>query len=234
SATGLGVLLMATLFPVMVNVGISRGAAAAICASPAAIILSPTYGDVVLAAKAAEMPMIDFAFKPTMPISIAAIIGMAIAHYFWQRYLDKKENVSHEMLDVNEITTTAPAYYAILPFTPILGVLIFDGKWGPQLHIITLLVLCMLIAAVLEFVRGFDTKKVFAGLDVAYRGMADAFANVVMLLVAAGVFAQRLSTIGFIQSLISIATSFGSASIILMMVLVILTMLAAVTTGSGN
>lgn len=40
SATGLGVLLMATLFPVMVNVGISRGAAAAICASPAAIILS--------------------------------------------------------------------------------------------------------------------------------------------------------------------------------------------------
>ncbi len=41
---------------------------------------------------------------------------MAIAHFFWQRYLDKKENVAHEMLDVNEITTTAPAFafYAIL------------------------------------------------------------------------------------------------------------------------
>jgi DcuC family C4-dicarboxylate transporter len=25
---------------------------------------------------------------------------MAIAHFFWQRYLDKKENISHEMLDV--------------------------------------------------------------------------------------------------------------------------------------
>lgn len=234
SATGLGVLLMATLFPVMVNVGISRGAAAAICASPAAIILSPTSGDVVLAAKAAEMPLIDFAFKTTLPISIAAIIGMAIAHFFWQRYLDKKENISHEMLDVAEITTTAPAFYALLPFTPIIGVLIFDGKWGPQLHIITILVICMLLAAVLEFVRGFNTQNVFSGLEVAYRGMADAFAGVVMLLVAAGVFAQGLSTIGFIQSLISIATSFGSASIILMLVLVILTMLAAMTTGSGN
>lgn len=93
------------------------------------------------------------------------------------------------MLDVAEITTTAPSFYAILPFTPIVGVLIFDGKWGPQLHIITILVLCMLIAAVLEFVRGFNTQKVFSGLEVAYRGMADAFANVVMLLVAAGVFA---------------------------------------------
>lgn len=90
SATGLGVLLMATLFPVMVNVGISRGAAAAICASPAAIILAPTSGDVVLAAQASEMSLIDFAFKTTLPISIAAIIGMAIAHFFWQRYLDKK------------------------------------------------------------------------------------------------------------------------------------------------
>ncbi len=89
SATGLGVLLMATLFPVMVNVGISRGAAAAICASPAAIILSPTSGDVVLAAKAAEMSLIDFAFKTTLPISITAILGMGVAHFFWQRYLDK-------------------------------------------------------------------------------------------------------------------------------------------------
>ncbi|VEB62192.1 C4-dicarboxylate transporter DcuC [Salmonella enterica subsp. enterica] len=60
---------------------------------------------------------------------------------------------------------------------------------GPQLHIITILVICMLLAAVLEFVRGFNTQNVFSGLEVAYRGMADAFAGVVMLLVAAGVFA---------------------------------------------
>lgn len=118
---------------------------------------------------------------------------MAIAHFFWQRYLDKKEHISHEMLDVSEITTTAPAFYAILPFTPIIGVLIFDGKWGPQLHIITILVICMLIASILEFIRSFNTQKVFSGLEVAYRGMADAFANVVMLLVAAGVFAQGLA-----------------------------------------
>lgn len=234
SATGLGVLLMATLFPVMVNVGISRGAAAAICASPAAIILAPTSGDVVLAAKASEMPLIDFAFKTTLPISIAAIICMAIAHFFWQRYLDKKENVSHEMLDVSEIKTNAPSFYALLPFTPIIGVLIFDGKWGPELHIITVLVICILAAAIIEFLRGFDAQKVFVGLEVAYRGMADAFASVVMLLVAAGVFAQGLSTVGFISSLIDLAQSFGTGGIVMMMVLVVITMLAAMTTGSGN
>ncbi|HEN3620753.1 TPA: anaerobic C4-dicarboxylate transporter DcuC [Yersinia enterocolitica] len=234
SATGLGVLLMATLFPVMVNVGISRGAAAAICASPAAIILAPTSGDVVLAAKASEMPLVDFAFKTTLPISIAAIVCMAIAHFFWQRYLDNKSQEKHEMMDVNDITTNAPSFYAILPFTPIIGVLIFDGKWGPELHIITVLVICMLIAAVIEFLRSFNAKTVFTGLEVAYRGMADAFATVVMLLVAAGVFAQGLSTVGFISGLIGLAQSFGTGGIIMMLVLVAITMLAAMTTGSGN
>ncbi|CNF74259.1 anaerobic C4-dicarboxylate transporter DcuC [Yersinia enterocolitica] len=234
SATGLGVLLMATLFPVMVNVGISRGAAAAICASPVAIILAPTSGDVVLAAKASEMLLVDFAFKTTLPISIAAIVCMAIAHFFWQRYLDNKSQEKHEMMDVNDITTNAPSFYAILPFTPIIGVLIFDGKWGPELHIITVLVICMLIAAVIEFLRSFNAKTVFTGLEVAYRGMADAFATVVMLLVAAGVFAQGLSTVGFISGLIGLAQSFGTGGIIMMLVLVTITMLAAMTTGSGN
>ncbi|MFS7194807.1 anaerobic C4-dicarboxylate transporter DcuC [Rahnella inusitata] len=238
SATGLGVLLMATLFPIMVNVGISRGAAAAICASPAAIILSPTSGDVVLAAQAANMPLVDFAFKVTLPISIAAIVAMAVAHFFWQRYLDKRDTselvgaVDSNKDDVVE--TNAPAFYAILPFTPIIGVLIFDGKWGPNLHIITILVICMLLTALIETVRNRSGKIVFAGLDVAYRGMADAFANVVMLLVAAGVFAQGLSTVGFISSLIGLAQNFGSGSIIMMLVLVVITVLAAMTTGSGN
>ncbi|PLY38655.1 anaerobic C4-dicarboxylate transporter DcuC [Pectobacterium carotovorum] len=234
SATGLGVLLMATLFPIMVNVGISRGAAAAICASPVALILSPTSGDVVLAAQASQMKLVDFAFKATLPISIMAIVCMAVAHFFWQRYLDNKANVSHEILDVSEITTDAPRFYAILPFTPIMGVLVFDGKWGPELHIITVLVICMVLAAVLEFVRSFNAKKVFDGLDVAYRGMADAFSSVVILLVAAGVFAQGLGTIGFISGLIGLAQSFGSGGLVIMLVLVAITMLAAMTTGSGN
>ncbi|EON87732.1 MULTISPECIES: anaerobic C4-dicarboxylate transporter DcuC [Plesiomonas] len=234
SATGLGVLLMATLFPLMVNVGISRGAAAAICASPAAIILSPTSGDVVVAANAAGLDLIDFAFKTTLPISIVAILCMAVAHFFWQRYLDNKEGVSHERLDVSEIQVNAPSFYAILPFTPIIGVLIFNGDLGPKLHIITILVICMIMTALIEFIRKFSAQEVFKGLEVAYRGMADAFASVVMLLVAAGVFAQGLTTVGFINNLLGLAQSFGNGGFVMMMVLVIITTLAAFTTGSGN
>ena len=235
SATGLGVLLMATLFPVMVNVGISRGAAAAICASPISIILSPTSGDVVLSAEISKIPLGEFAFGTALPVSIFAILGIAVAHFFWQRYLDKKEGVQVERINADEIKTTAPNYYAILPLLPIIGVLIFDGKWGlPNLHIVTVMVLCFIITATVDFLRSFNAKQTFDNLVVAYRGMADAFAGVVMLLVAAGVFAQSLSTIGFITNLIASAQSFGGSAFFMMLVLAVITILATMATGSGN
>lgn len=235
SATGLGVLLMATLFPVMVNVGISRGAAAAICASPISIILSPTSGDVVLSAEISKIPLGEFAFGTALPVSIFAILGIAVAHFFWQRYLDKKEGVQVERINADEIKTTAPNYYAILPLLPIIGVLIFDGKWGlPNLHIVTVMVLCFIITAAVDFLRSFNAKQTFDNLIVAYRGMADAFAGVVMLLVAAGVFAQSLSTIGFITNLIDSAQTFGGSAFFMMLVLAVITILATMATGSGN
>ena len=235
SATGLGVLLMATLFPVMVNVGISRGAAAAICASPISIILSPTSGDVVLSAEISKIPLGEFAFGTALPVSIFAILGIAVAHFFWQRYLDKKEGVQVERINADEIKTTAPNYYAILPLLPIIGVLIFDGKWSlPNLHIVTVMVLCFIITAAVDFLRSFNAKQTFDNLIVAYRGMADAFAGVVMLLVAAGVFAQSLSTIGFITNLIDSAQSFGGSAFFMMLVLAVITILATMATGSGN
>ena len=235
SATGLGVLLMATLFPVMVNVGISRGAAAAICASPISIILSPTSGDVVLSAEISKIPLGEFAFSTALPVSIFAILGIAVAHFFWQRYLDKKEGVQVERINADEIKTTAPNYYAILPLLPIIGVLIFDGKWGlPNLHIVTVMVLCFIITAAVDFLRSFNAKQTFDNLIVAYRGMADAFAGVVMLLVAAGVFAQSLSTIGFITNLIDSAQTFGGSAFFMMLVLAVITILATMATGSGN
>ena len=235
SATGLGVLLMATLFPVMVNVGISRGAAAAICASPISIILSPTSGDVVLSAEISKIPLAEFAFGTALQVSIFAILGIAVAHFFWQRYLDKKEGVQVERINADEIKTTAPNYYAILPLLPIIGVLIFDGKWGlPNLHIVTVMVLCFIITAAVDFLRSFNAKQTFDNLIVAYRGMADAFAGVVMLLVAAGVFAQSLSTIGFITNLIASAQTFGGSAFFMMLVLAVITILATMATGSGN
>ncbi len=237
SATGLGVLLMATLFPMMVAMGISRPAAVAVCASPAAIILSPTSGDVVIAAEKSGLELDVFAVQTVLPVSICAIIVMAAAAFFWNKYLDKKENTPMEKIDVSEIKADAPAFYAALPFLPIIGVFLFNGRTIPglSLDIYTIVVGSIFLGALIHYVvNKFDGKKSLEDLDSCYAGMADAFKGVVMLLVAAGVFAQGLMSIGAIDNLLHLADNAGAGGVALMLILTALTVAAAIATGSGN
>ena len=58
----------------------------------------------------------------------------------------------------SDLVTDAPGFYAILPFTPIIGVLLFDGKLGPKLDIVTIIVIGMfvgLLSAVMGVGGGF-------------------------------------------------------------------------------
>ncbi len=237
SATGLGVLLMATLFPMMTAMGISRPAAVAVCASPAAIILSPTSGDVVIAAEKSGLPLHVFAVETVLPVSICAIIVMAVAAFFWNKYLDKKDNTPMERIDVSEIEVNAPAYYAALPFLPIIGVFLFNGETieGLYLDIYTIVVLSIFIGALVDFItKRFKGRETLEDLEACYDGMADAFKGVVMLLVAAGVFAQGLMSIGAIDNLLHLAETAGAGGMALMLILTGLTVAAAIATGSGN
>ncbi|PTB32622.1 anaerobic C4-dicarboxylate transporter DcuC [Photobacterium phosphoreum] len=237
SATGLGVLLMATLFPMMTAMGISRPAAAAVCASPAAIILSPTSGDVIVAAEKSGLPLHVFAVETVLPVSICAIIVMAVAAFFWNKYLDKKDNTPMERVDISEMEVNAPAYYSILPFMPIIGVFLFNGETIPglTLDIYTIVIVSITLGALVDFFTNrLNGKVTLSNLESCYAGMGDAFKGVVMLLVAAGVFAQGLMTVGTIDNLIALADKAGAGGFALMLLLTALTVAAAIATGSGN
>ncbi|SDH00362.1 C4-dicarboxylate transporter, DcuC family [Vibrio xiamenensis] len=237
SATGLGVLLMATLFPMMTAMGISRPAAVAVCASPAAIILSPTSGDVVIAAEKSGLALDVFSVQTVLPVSISAIIVMAIATFFWNRFLDKREHTPMERVDAEHMQVNAPSYYVILPFLPIIGVFVFNGRTIPavQLDIYTIVVLSIFVGALVDYLsKRLNGRRTLEDLESCYEGMADAFKGVVMLLVAAGVFAQGLMSIGAIDNLLHLAESAGAGGVELMLILTVLTIAAAIATGSGN
>ncbi len=194
SATALGVFLMATLHPIMVRMGISGPSAAAICATTAVVNLSPTSADVVLAAEKAGADLIPFSFQIIVPMSLIAIVVIAAAHFFWQRYCDRQEGLISQQKDMLEVSTDvsigenpaeAPIWYFILPFLPIVLIILFNGKvtvFGytlPELSLGPIVVLTIFITAILEFLRSFDAQKTFAGLEVCYQGMAEAFSSVV-------------------------------------------------------
>ncbi len=239
SATALGVFLMATLFPIMVRLGISAPSAAAICSSTTLVNLSPTAADLILAAKKAEADLVHFSFEIIIPMSIVALICVAIAHYYWQRYCDRREGLgqnTHDALETAEATalkTDAPVYYFILPFLPIAGLFLYNGNILPEIELGGLVVLTILISALIEYLRSMDARKVYDGLEICYRGMAEGFSSVVVLLVAAGIFAHGLETIGFVKALLG-AIQGDSAATIIMLALVAITLVVAIAAGSGN
>lgn len=239
SATALGVFLMATLFPILTRLGISAPSAAAICGTTAVVNLSPTSVDVILAAEQAGDTLKHFAFQVILPMSLLAMLVIGIAHFFWQRYCDIKEGLAHaeslsEIDPSHLLNNKAPVYYAILPFLPIIGLFIFDGKVLPEISLGGLLILTLIISALIELARTRKASEVFDGLEKCYNGMAEAFSSVVMLIIAAGVFAEGLSRIGFTEDLIGVAQNLGTAGTVMMFALVLITLLVAIASGSGN
>lgn len=145
----------------------------------------------VLGPQSREMPLIDFARSNYAANSIA-IIGMAIAHFSGNAYLIQKENIS--------ITRDAGrggdyhhcnlpyALYALCRSRPLSWRTDFDLQWGRSCTLATILVIWRRANRRAGIRARLNTQNVFSGLRRAYRGMADAFAaGVVMLLVAAGV-----------------------------------------------
>ena len=70
SATGLGVLLMGTLYPVMLGLGLSRGSAAAVIASSLAVSFTPTGVDAIRASEALGMDLMSYVYHYQAPTSI--------------------------------------------------------------------------------------------------------------------------------------------------------------------
>lgn len=115
-----------------------------------------------------------------------------------------------------------------------IGIRLFDMEKFPEITLGALVVLSIVITAVIEFFRHRKAETVYGGLEVCYQGMAEAFAGVVVLLVAAGVFAHGLSSIGFVDALIASVQQIGNAATLVMLMLVIITLIVAIAAGSGN
>lgn len=238
SATGLGVLLMGTLYPVMLGLGLSRGSAAAVIASSLAVSFTPTGVDAIRASEALGMDLMSYVSHYQAPTSIATMVVIGIVHVIWQSHVDKKHPEQFEEAGLAESKEghSAPSYYVMLPLLPIIMAIVFSKLVVSTINmdVTTIVFVSMFIAMLCECVTKRSLRAVFDGFDVFSKGMGTAFSSVVVLLVAAGVFAYGIQATGAIANLIMLAESVGLPSVAMTLVFAVVTLLAAVIMGSGN
>ena len=235
SASGLGMLLMVTLYPTLINTGVSRLSAVAAIGTTMTIEWGILETNTIYAAEVAGMPVSQYFMQYQLVVGCTVIAAVAISHFFVQRYFDKKMGPDEEYVhNLESQEPMPPLYYAILPTLPLLLLLGYLGLKGWEVHLVNVMMISVTATMILRFINTRQLKDTFAEIQSFFEGMGIQFANVVTLIVAGETFAHGLKTIGAVDAAIHAAESTGFGGIGVLIIMVIVIAGCAVVMGSGN
>jgi DcuC family C4-dicarboxylate transporter len=241
SASSLAIILMAILYPMLANMGISSLTAAGVIAMTATIMPTPLGADNVIAAQTLNYDVLTYVAWHAK-ISIPTLLIMAAVHYFWQKYCDKKEGtaafvaIQNDDLEKQE-EANVPKFYAILPLLPLILILIvgITGMFvkGIQMDIFVLTFISFFVAVVIETIRHKSYKKIQNSATEMFKGMGQGFSQVVMLVVGGSLFTTAIQSLGIIDKIMASVESSASAGLVTTLIFSGATTLFGILSGGG-
>lgn len=240
SASGLGVLLMVTVYPILVSLGASPLSATAVIGTTACLDLGPASGNSVLAAKTANIDAALYFVKYQLPVSIFVIAAIALTHYFVQKIGDK--NLSYNENEIKKETAKAddskeaPGFYALFPIIPLVIILGFSSlfKSSIKMNVEVAMLLSITISMIVEGVRRRTFKNTITDLKIIFNSMGSQFSAVITLIVAGQFFAYGLTKVGVIDSIIEWTKHAGLGVQPMILVMTGVISASSVIMGSGN
>jgi DcuC family C4-dicarboxylate transporter len=253
SATGLGLLLMVTVYPILIGMGLSRLSAVGMIVTTGSLELGPVQANLIVAAELSKLDPVDYFIHYQLPVAIPTMLVIAVAHYFWQKRCDVKMNHNVELarenpdyLEGEECTDSCdlkkiPWYYALLPLIPFVVIMLFSKiahsvgiDFGIKLDLITALIFSVAVVMLIDFVNQRGRLGItLENFNAFLKGM-ETMVPVVTLVVAGSFFAQGLLASGGVDMLVNLAENSGMGAIGMTIVMVLIIMVAAALMGSGN
>ena len=237
SAAGLAMLLLVALYPILVGVGVSPVASAAVIVTCSGMAMGPGSGTSNLAARVAGMDPIIYFVQCQLPVVIPSLVVIAICHYFVQRYYDRRNDdiYTEENIQNTVEQRSVPVWYALLPPLPIALMIIFSPLTfsSIRLNTISALLLVRIAVVVLEMIRRREVKEVLKDGSCVFKSMGSMFTSIVALIICAEFFANGLKITGLIDALIVHAQNLGLGLNGMTVVLTGVVGIVSVLTGSG-
>lgn len=237
SAAGLAMLLLVALYPILVGVGVSPVASAAVIVTCSGMAMGPGSGTSNLAARVAGMDPIIYFVQCQLPVVIPSLVIIAICHYFVQRYYDRRNDdvYTEENIKNTVEQRSVPVWYALLPPLPIALMIIFSPLTfsSIRLNTISALLLVWIAVVVLEMIRRREVKEVLKDGSCVFKSMGSMFTSIVALIICTEFFANGLKITGLIDALIVHAQNLGLGLNGMTVVLTGVVGIVSVLTGSG-
>ncbi len=245
SAAGLGLLLMASLFPILVNLGVSRLSAVSVITAATAFGIGPASAITASATSITGIDTIVFFLDYQIPLVWTLTISMMITYYLVNKYFDKKDKTNEDKTNTIDVKTEeitqndTPIIYAIIPVLPIILLIVFSKIFDffptpITLDTTTAMFISLFIAIIFELIRTRNIKQVMSSLQTFWNGMGNIFKTVVTLIITADIFAKGLISLGFIDGLISLTENAGLGAVGIGIVMSVMIFLASMLMGSGN
>ncbi len=245
SAVGLGLLLMASIYPLLVQLGVRRAAAAAVIGSTCCLDLGPSSSNAMRASDLIGTDVVTYFVTGQIPVAVSIMIAVAVGHALIQRWFDRREaakgivdeGIAQSADDKDPFADAGPAHYAVLPILPLFLLLIFSPMVyaGIKLSLVTAIVVSILISFVVDLLTRRTFKQCCADGQAFFEGMGKVFISTVSLIVCAELFAVGLTKVGGISTLIQLAASQEGMGLALMLfVMMAIMVIATIVTGSGN
>ena len=245
SAVGLGLLLMASVYPLLVALGVSRASAAAVIGSTCCLDLGPSSSNAMRAADLLQNDVVSYSVQSQIPVAICVSATVAIAPFSVLRLVDSNDHV-HEAVGVGKPGPTelekshesqTPAHYDYAPLRRLVLLIIFSPMVYAEvkLSLQTGIIVSLLIAFVVDFITHRRFKEACQRSQAIFEGMGKVFTSTVALICCAELFALGMNKMGGITTLISAAASMESAGVwVMLFVMLAIMVIATIVTGSGN
>lgn len=239
SASGLAMLLMVTMFPILLGLGVSRLSATAAVATTLCFDWSPSDTGTILSAETAGVDPVVYWSHYQVPIVAVAFVVVGVLHYLTQKYMDKRDGHIVQPMQVEKMeeeADNAPMWYAILPVIPLALILSFSSLWITtiKMNIVMAMFIGLTIGVICEYARWRDGHKVLGDIQTFFDGLGMQMANVITLVVAGQTFAKGLVSMGAITTLIDGSKNLGFGPMAMMLVMVAIIGVSAIVMGSGN
>lgn len=202
----LALLMMVTIYPVLLRLGVSPVSAAAVIATGHLMDVGPGAVSTLLIAKTLNIPVPNYFVGYQLRLYFLVAVVTAVAHFLWQRYRDRLDGP----MDVGECESIpeapiGPKLYMIFPLLPLCFILGFSqyGLPGVKMNVTLAMMLAFGIALLAELIRHRNLRTVLKSTTVFFEGMGNQFSYAVTLIIGGQVLAQGLVSLGLIDSLVS-------------------------------
>lgn len=236
SAAGLGLLMIASVHPILLRIGISPLASVSIITLCTCFDMGPASANTARAADLLGMGNVTYFLGHQAPLA-GGLTLVIMAVVFLQLRRTEKTQTQEPMKD--ERVEKSPMYFALLPVLPLLLLMTFSSFFqnGPNAVVLdtsTAMLISLAFSILLHRISGAKGKEIELGLKACWQGMGKAFSQVVTLIIAADLFAKGLIELGLIEGLLLMVDGLGWGALGLLIIFVALIFVASILMGSGN